>query len=156
MNKYVVEFLHEKIKEEEASDDNFIFLANIGKKRNWKQICAICLVEDIMGTTCGCGHTEIVIFKPCGHSLCVNPCFQQWITGIGVVLNPQVFKFGDKEFIIPSQSNVNLNYKEIGIFPKCPICRTNIDSSFRAEETYIKFNIDKLTETIYEELIKLI
>lgn len=54
-------------------DSDAEFLAQLN--RNWKEGCAICLTDKIMGTTCGCGHTEIIVFRPCGHSCCKEPCF---------------------------------------------------------------------------------
>ena len=35
-----------------------LFLAALGcSGRNYRRDCAICLTDNIMGTTCGCGHT---------------------------------------------------------------------------------------------------
>jgi len=151
MDKHVIEFLHEKIKQE--SQDNFMFLAKLGKKRNWKEVCAICLADDIMGTTCGCGHTEIVIFKPCGHSICVYPCFEEWMESLDIELKPQTKIFEGNEYIIGNQKNVNLQFDDIK--PKCPICKTIIKNTFRAEETYsTNIDINELSKLIYEEFIK--
>ena len=151
MDKHVVEYLHELIKQE--PQDDFMFLAKLGKKRNWKEVCAICLIDDIMGTTCGCGHTEIVVFKPCGHSICVNPCFEEWMESLGIELEPQRKIIGEKEFILENQKNVNIRLHGMQI--PCPICKTKIESTFRAEETYSSnIDITDLSKLIYEEFIK--
>lgn len=69
---YVKEGLKGLLMNDKQSDSEFLMALSM--KRNWKQGCAICLADKIMGTTCSCGHTEITIFRPCGHSVCSNPC----------------------------------------------------------------------------------
>ena len=151
MDKHIVEYLHELIKEDR--EDNFMFLAKLGKKRNWKEICAICLVDDIMGTTCGCGHTEIVIFKPCGHSICVSPCFEDWMKSLNIELEQQTKIIDGKSFIIGNQKNVDLDFHND--YPKCPICKTDIHATFRAEDTLAQdIDIEALYNVIYEEFVK--
>ena len=71
-------------------EDDYGFLLDLGAKRNWKSGCAICLTDKITGTTCGCGHTEIAVFRPCGHTICANPCFEEFMKSKGApALQPQ-------------------------------------------------------------------
>jgi hypothetical protein len=58
----------------DKSDAEFVLLISL--KRNWRQICVICL-EHHTGKTCNCGHSEITMFRPCGHTVCSNPCFRE-------------------------------------------------------------------------------
>jgi len=88
------------------------FLALLSTKRNWKKGCAICIEEKNMGTTCGCGHTEIVVFRPCGHAICVDPCFKNL-----------------------------MNFKS-GYSFECPECRTKIINIFRTEDVNANKNND--------------
>lgn len=118
-----------EIKEEKRSD--FAFLTVLGRSRNWKKECAICLTDDIMGTACGCGHTEIVVFRPCGHSVCNKPCFAGMLEQMEIDPPLRVMKFGDKEFVSPGQ----YDYSGIGGF-KCHLCRATVRTCVRAEDTY--------------------
>lgn len=70
-----VELMEEAI----SSLSDFQFLCHLTMKRDWKSECAICLTDKIMGTTCTCGHTEIAVFRPCGHSMCASPCFEEFM-----------------------------------------------------------------------------
>lgn len=54
---------------------NFDCLIRLNTKREWTSHRMICLDEECMGETCPCGHTEIVVFKPCSHSMCSKPCY---------------------------------------------------------------------------------
>jgi len=49
------------------------FITSITLQRNWRESCCICL-ENIIGTACKCGHFEVILFHPCGHSICFKPC----------------------------------------------------------------------------------
>ena len=116
------------------SDSNFRFLLNLSlNNRNWKEECCICLSNKIMGTTCTCGHREIVCFRPCGHSMCVNPCYISWMKNKKITLNPTIYNFDNIEYILNDEVDVNNNPDNL----ICPLCRTNIDSTFRAETAYM-------------------
>jgi hypothetical protein len=126
--------------DQSKSDSDFVFLAKLGKVRNWKQVCAICLVDDIMGTTCTCGHTEIVVFRPCGHAICANPCFNDLIKTKNVNLKPETFTMDDgQKFVMPTKLNTNI--KDYNINFNCHICRTLVTDTFRAEDVRVNREI---------------
>lgn len=117
---------------------NFEFLALLGQKRNWKDGCVICLTDNIMGTTCQCGHTEIAVFRPCGHGVCVSPCLRGFLANKGVKFNPKTIKFNNGNSItIPAKIDVK---DVIGL--QCPVCRTVIKDAFRDENVISGANID--------------
>lgn len=62
----------------DAYDSDIVFIVKIGAVRNWKQNCCICMNEKI-GDPCGWGgaHCNIMIFRPCGHSICQD-CFKNF------------------------------------------------------------------------------
>lgn len=62
----------------QSSTSNFEFLARLSLHREWNHSCMICLEHQYMGRSCGYGPTEIIIFRPCGHSMCSSPCFQTY------------------------------------------------------------------------------
>lgn len=115
------------IPEEKQSDTEFLGAMT----RDYRKGCAVCLTDKIMGTTCGCGHTEIAVFRPCGHAMCVNPCFEQWMKTNQVTFSPQTFIVGDQQLVLPSK-------RDLSTFPpgrfSCPECRATLRSVFRAEE----------------------
>ncbi len=127
---------------EDKTISDFVFLALLGKKRNWKEQCAICLCDKIMGTTCGCGHTEIIVFRPCGHSVCNSPCFKTFMTTQNIKLKPKLFKCGDQTFVCPGVHET----KNVSGF-KCHYCRANVDSIFRAEDVYCDLTDEELGMT---------
>lgn len=108
---------------------NGLFLAALGAAgRNYKRDCALCLEDIIMGTTCGCGHTEIVVFRNCGHSVCANPCFQK-LLGDREFPETEFTTPDGSIFTIPSKPNLN----HVSGF-NCPICRQAVHNTFRAED----------------------
>jgi len=127
--------------------DNNLFFAKLALDgRNYRSGCVICLADKMMGTTCSCGHTEIVVFRPCGHSICVNPCFQDFCQRmLDSELKPKRVRTADgKVFIMPSTVDVT---KVSGF--DCPTCRTTVTAAFRAEQTYLSREFVKpLVETL--------
>jgi hypothetical protein len=118
LRELVVETIEEALEEEDVIKEDALFLAYLANKgRPHNEQCAICLTNDIMGTTCGCGHTEIRVVRPCGHSFCNNPCYSKWV------------KFSSTELDL-----------------KCPMCRTVVEKSFAAELIRANFDmcVDKL------------
>lgn len=142
---------YQNIDMNDASD--FLFLVALGKKREWKKGCVICLIENIMGTTCKCGHTEVCVFRPCGHALCVDPCFKDFVESNNLKLDKKkLLTFGNKVFEM-NQIGVDLNLESKNIL--CPICRTKINKTFRAEDTkfeVFEYTIDILTNIINKDI----
>ena len=65
--------LFENFKTHLGYSDKSSFITSITLQRNWRESCCICL-EKIIGTACTCGHFEVILFDPCGHSICFEPC----------------------------------------------------------------------------------
>lgn len=131
------------------SISDFIFLALLSLKRNWKSGCAICLTDEIMGTTCTCGHTEIAVFRPCGHSLCAKPCFENFLKSKGVSLDIERTVVDNIEYTIPTQKNINIETNF-----DCPLCRKKVKSVFRAEDVHNAdnlFDMEKLVKDIFDK-----
>jgi hypothetical protein len=117
----------------ETDENDLEFLFHLGLKRNWKRECAICLVDDIMGTTCGCGHTEITVFRPCGHSVCTNPCAQEIMKSNNIETRERRIETTEgSTMIIVGTTDVS-NIRNI----KCHLCRANITSAFQAQDLMI-------------------
>lgn len=149
MDKHVPRLLVQHGKSQLSNDlDNFTFLLTLGLKRNWKSECVICLSEDMMGTTCGCGHTEIVVFRPCGHSICVSPCFNEYIKNKGVQLKEEEMQIGGQTFIVGQKLGIN-DCKNF----KCPTCNVNVEKCFRAEDVYTS---DEIGESISKSIVELV
>lgn len=70
-----------KLLGDDAEADNAaMFLARLGRDgRDYRAHCAICQTTDVIGTTCGCGHAEICVFRPCGHAMCAAPCARDFL-----------------------------------------------------------------------------
>jgi len=146
----LVEHLKKAIDERDHHLDDNLFFAKLALDgRNYRSGCVICLADKMMGTTCSCGHTEIVVFRPCGHSICVNPCFQDLCKSLhDIELKPKRFRTPDgKTFITPTCVDVT-SAKGFD----CPTCRTTVTSCFRAEHTYL--SQDFLKPLIEKLLIK--
>lgn len=115
----------------------FAFLAALGRKSNWKAACSVCSKEKNMGTMCTCGHTEIVVMRPCGHALCVRPCFADLVNTSGsTALEPKTFTTKDGQICIVGDE-LSVRMKD-PLFT-CPLstCRSRIEDTFQAEEVYV-------------------
>lgn len=113
----------------DTSLTNDTFLALLSKNRNWREECAICLNNCDMGQVCKCGHSRIVIFRPCGHSMCIDPCFYSYLESLGYNLNNKT----EEGYTIIIDISIYNGFK-------CPLCRTIITKTFQAE--YIKLSVD--------------
>lgn len=114
------------------SKDDFTFLYILNKSRDWKSECVICLGE-VGKTDCCCDHKETVILRPCGHSICQRPCFNNYMSSKGKPLTPTKLVHRGKTHIRPHVMDIS---KCTG-FP-CPTCRTTVTSCFRAEDVTIE------------------
>lgn len=115
-----------KVLENKTSDNigNFEFLARLGLKRDWKSGCVICQTEDIKGTICTCGHTEITIFRPCGHSICTRPCWVDFINHNGQYPGKQLVEINGIFYYEDNEVNP-CTFKFY-----CPVCRSEVVSTF--------------------------
>lgn len=126
---------------------NFEFLALLGKERNWKEGCAICLAEKIMGTSCTCGHTEISVFRPCGHTLCNKPCFVDFMKSKKYQSKPKTFttRDGEKLTVVGAfESETNFEFV-------CPLCTQTVTNTFQAQDICFEcdiFDVKMLAEKI--------
>jgi hypothetical protein len=147
MVRLVMKTHFKKLDKKEIDQHDSDFLALLAMKhRNYKSDCAICLTDNIMGTTCGCGHREIAVFRPCGHSVCVNPCFQEFVKHNDIKLQQQTFKVGNQTMYVVGKKKID----GVGGFD-CPICRQEVRRTFRFEETSIADDLkNKIKDTIDE------
>ena len=139
MKELVPIFLENQILSDFSSLEisDYQFLLSLGAVRNWKSGCVICLTDKMMGTTCGCGHTEIAIFRPCGHSVCVEPCFRQLMDRNNIVMDQhQKIKVGGQTMSIVGK----LDVRQAKNFT-CPICRGEVKKTFRAEDVHTPVTI---------------
>lgn len=129
MPQWVDTWRHEIRQKVEHMQSDTEFLGAL--TRDYRKGCAICLTDQIMGTTCSCGHTEIAVFRPCGHAMCVHPCFEQWMKSNHIHFAAQELTFGEQRFVVAGKL-------DLSSFPAnqhlCPECRTPLRSVFRAEE----------------------
>lgn len=117
-----------------AEEGDDVFLAVLQSSgRSYRAGCAICLTDKMMGTTCSCGHTEIAVFRPCGHSMCIAPCFTQFMASRDIALGVMRQQLSDGTWLTYSNK---VGVSDVSGFP-CPLCRTDVAHCFRAEETCI-------------------
>ena len=124
--------LFDQIKNKNLSDPtltDYEFLALLGTKRNWIDNCLICLEEKI-GKVCGCGLTSKIVFRPCGHTFCMKPCFDTWLESSVKIKNPQ-------QLVVKTDG-----YKKCYSGFPCLVCRTMVDSTFCPEYIDLSKNID--------------
>jgi hypothetical protein len=112
------------VNESPKDEGNFWFL--MGIQHDWKTGCVICLADEIKGTTCGCGHTETIVFRECGHSICANPCYLE-------LMRPA------KKRSVPEGT-------------LCPTCRAPIDRIFQAEDVRFEYENNILLDAWVDEI----
>lgn len=128
--------------------DNFTFLVHLALKRNWKKDCGICHIDDIKGTKCVCGCADIVILRPCGHAICLKPCFIKWFEN-KLEFKPKMYSGNGYTFIDNASYNVNLDLKDKKI--ECPACQVLIKETFQTSEICVnKLLADKIITKIYK------
>lgn len=101
---------------------DFEFLARLSLQRYWNHSCMICLEEHI-GKTCQCGHCDVVIFRPCGHSMCLYSCFMDFM---GVAL-PVVTTADGRTVQCVHNINMDTNFE-------CPTCRNVVTQTFNSND----------------------
>lgn len=145
--------LNKAVDEYKGNDNDFIFLAKLGRKRNWKSGCAVCLTDNIMGTTCSCGHTEIAVFRPCGHAMCASPCYYQFIEiKTSQKLKPKTIKIDGNDYTVMGE--LNIDSSDINF--NCYLCNQKVESVFRAEdvclEGFFKTEAKEIAQQILDTL----
>lgn len=142
--------------QETNEDDNATFLARLSAKRNWKRGCAVCSTDEIMGTACTCGHTEVVVLRPCGHALCKSPCFLKWYSTLKDVekLSERTVSFPGPDgkmmtFVVGNSAAERTNCSTKGGFD-CFLCRTPVIGSFDAQEAKVGtlYTEEEMTELV--------
>lgn len=131
---FMIDEYIERFTFEDADITDFVFLALLNKKREWKTSCSICLTEHITGTTCSCGHSEVVVFRPCGHAMCGRPCFIEFMRNHYIPMKTKTFNSGGTVFRVSNAVSYNADLSEMDI--RCPLCNTKIERTFEAEGVY--------------------
>ncbi len=94
-----------------------------------------------------CGYTEIAVFRACGHAMCANPCYYQFIqTANSQTLKPKTIKNQEdgKEFIVEGVLNIGF---------KCYLCNQIVESVFRAEDVrFFEPESQEIAQQILESL----
>ena len=121
---------------------DFEFLARLSLKRVWNNECSMCLEDEHMGQTCGCGLTEIVIFRPCGHSMCLKPCFNQFMTAKGQPLARKTFTCAEGTYMLSgNDADLTTNFS-------CPVCRTTVTHTFNSSDCGVDDTFDNFFDSL--------
>ena len=122
--------LEKKKKGEELTD--FMFVVEQSTRRNWMHDCPLCLEEQV-GVVCGCGHTEVAMFRPCGHTMCSRPCLERYVREVtGSRLPPSFCEAVDNDGkTVTFQRMGVLDITKARDFP-CPLCRGNVERTIEA------------------------
>lgn len=132
-----------KYLDRQPNDNNFDFLARLSLKRDWAHECFLCLNDEQMGHICTCGCKEIVVFRPCGHSVCLRPCFTKFYNQ--PLSEKEIIEDGEVSVII-GRLNVNLDTNF-----ECPMCRTHVTQTFASDDVECE-GIDDFVEYLFDKL----
>lgn len=114
----------DKVPTQSGTDGKFLVI--LGNTRNWKAAgsCPACVADGAAhpGQLCGCGLSETVVSRPCGHVVC-GPCF----------VTDFVKAHGIENQRKPYLSDVICAKNKETPF-KCPTCSAPVDHVFQAEE----------------------
>lgn len=128
----------------DPSISNFTFLTLLDKQREWNHECPFCLEDEHMGKSCECGHKEIVIFRPCGHSVCARPCFTKLMKD---KLEVKTLKTADgRTFMIPGKFETTLDCNF-----ECPVCRQTVTKTFDMNDIIVDatfWNVDWIVDEV--------
>jgi hypothetical protein len=127
----------------ELTDSEFLFNLH---KRDWKSGCSICLTDNIIGTDCPCGHTETIVFRPCGHCICANPCFTELMKTILDQDSFNVYVMFIRSHCPLKPHIYNIDFVKHGLELKCPICRTPVEKTFQAETARCPISTDIISK----------
>lgn len=113
--------LNFKIDNNQISD--FLFLGLLGRKRNWKNKCPICIDKETAGTSCECETDHSVMFRSYGHIVCKDHCYSQYV-------NSRTNKFDE---FFSHDSLIHHDFIKLNIYITCPLCRYRVDKAFSPE-----------------------
>jgi hypothetical protein len=137
----------------DKTNDNFYFLINLN--RNWNQCCVYCKTNNIIGTNTDMynllGFREVCVLKPCGCSVCINPCFIEMAHRKKFHKHLQyiTYTYDNKTKIDRTKINVN-SYTGYN----CNFCNQVVTSAFRVEHLVIPdLVLEYLSNYIYELFI---
>ena len=122
-------------------DTRLSFVAKVSKNRDWKSACFICLEEgENMGKTCSCGHCETVMFQPCEHTMCLKPCFVQFMEMQGFIdkLKQKTMMIDGQSYYLNNSIDVDINVNFL-----CPYCKQTVEHTFCVETDVKMDDIDK-------------
>lgn len=122
---------------------DFEFLARLSLKRRWDHECMLCLDDKHMGQTCDCGHKDIVIFRPCGHSMCLKTCFIEFMENKGHIFTGKQIASDGKVYTVVGKPECDLcvNFD-------CPVCQSKVTHTFNSSDTYMHTTYDSFIEDL--------
>lgn len=112
--------------------DNFLFLAKLGFTTNWKRDCCICLRATMETFPSRDDTTDIIVFRPCGHISCKNPCFKE-LTIKHNLFRPRLLDGCNVIHPITGYDSI------IETEYECPCCAQNVVSVFKPESVMSEF-----------------
>jgi hypothetical protein len=118
------------------------FLVSLGNKNNWKEECMICHTENPKNTD---DRSDITILRPCGHSVCLNPCFKKMLEEHNIIYAPDERIFVDE-----------LTKEELST-TFCPLCKKMVKHAFQPYDIVIPYFLeDKDVKLLIDECLNII
>lgn len=118
---------------DDLSDADFLML--VSQNRDIvSDPCCICRLDgdEHKGVTCGCGHTELAVFRPCGHCVCIKPCFIDLCAHAGITFDHKKIQTADGQvFYIMGKPDISC---ATGF--SCPLCRTTVEKTLDFNDVY--------------------
>jgi hypothetical protein len=152
--KKVIDALHKYYEACNALNINtkLALVAKTGGKRDWRTSCFYCLEDENMGETCKCGHHQTIMFEPCAHTICLEPCFTSFVSSLGICKD---FGFGPVKMLnnIPCRTVKRTDVKMEFI---CPCCKSDVIGVFCVEKDVFFNEVDSaIFFDLYDENIQL-
>jgi hypothetical protein len=134
---------------EKRLDLDAAFVASISKKRDWNHECCICLETEHMGHTCGCGYKEIVMFRPCGHSVCKRDCYWR-VTNAEKKPRMMKTESGNELYVVGDCVADASGFQ-------CPMCRTTVTKSIEINHASIsREDVKDYIDLMMQEMVGVI
>lgn len=135
-NAIIKEAIQEIDQKGPAKDSDFDKLVVVSAVRDFHSECAVCLESGgKMGVTCSCGQTEIAIFCPCMHAVCVH-CYEGMAAQANIELKDEIKHTAYGDFRVVGKKKLETN----GTL-RCPLCRAVIERVFREENVALPQHI---------------